>query len=69
MGPNTGQRASLRLLRHIGENKLVVQTLAFATVARDGRLMSTCTKTRGDEPCSSLVVLDHQTSHAADLAE
>ena len=26
--------------------------IIFATVARDGRLMSACTKTRGDEPCA-----------------
>ena len=43
--------------------------IAFATVARDRRLMSSRTEARRDELGGSLVVLDHQNLHAADLAE
>src|SRR5208283_1865279 len=41
--------------------------IAFPAVARDGRLMSSCSKARRDEPGGSLVVLDHKNLHAAEL--
>jgi hypothetical protein len=49
-GANTGQRASLRLLRHIGENKLVVQIFRLVPADRPIRQPKSTRSGRSSQP-------------------